>query len=186
MITLHHTEQDDPLYRDLVEHLLNEMVRHHQPDELYIVLIDNWFDYKWLKFSGTVMHEIAVWKSTVTLPPFHPSRVISQLHFCQSEREPLLYEAVPSKPLHILQPSVENLDRALGEVTSSGILLWYSGTTQMTDRASVMVYTIEGQQEEAWYASFRKGKRWKLEKTKDIPRTELLQLLKMSGVPHGV
>ena len=186
MIALNRTDKDDALFVDIVGHLLNEMVQHHQLDEVYIVHIDNWFDYKWLNFSGTVLHEIAVWKSKTTLPPFHPSRVINQLHFRLSERASLLYEAAPSKPLHILQPSAENLQRALSQVTSSGLLLWYSGATQKTDRASVMVYIVEGQLESAWYASFRKGKSWKLERTKGVARTELLQIIKRTGGPDGV
>jgi hypothetical protein len=186
MIALHRTDKDDPHFVDIVGHLLNEMVKQHQPEEFYIVLIDNWFDHKWLNFSGTVMHEIAVWKSKTTLPPFHPFRVLNQLHFRLSEREPLLYEAAPCKPLHIHQPSAENLQRALRQVTSSGLMLWYSGATQKTDRASTMVYIVEGQQEGAWYACFRKVKEWKLEKTKGIARTELLEILKRSGGPGGV
>ena len=186
MIALHRTKEQDPLFVDLVEHLLIDLVQHHRSNEIYIVLIDNWFDYKWLNFSGTVMHEIAVWKSEVTLPPFHPSRVISQLHFRLSEQESLFYEASSSKPLHVLQPSRDNLQRVLNQVTSSGILAWYSGATQRSDRASLMVYIVEGEQVRTWYASFRKGKVWKLERTMGISRTELIQEMDRLGVPHGV
>ena len=65
MITLHRIDKDDLRLVDLVEHLLNEMVQRYKPNEIYSLLIDNWFDYKWLNFSGTVMDEIAVWKSNL-------------------------------------------------------------------------------------------------------------------------
>jgi hypothetical protein len=64
-----------------VERALNNVLGRSPPSEVNVVQVDGWFDYKWQRFSGTVMHEIALWRNKLTVPPFHPSRVLSETCF---------------------------------------------------------------------------------------------------------
>ena len=180
------TENDDPLFLATVERILNETLRLHQPSDVYVVQIDHWFDYKWLEFSGTVMHEIAVWLYQLTIPPFHPSRVVSQLYFRAATHTPTSYEVAPSKPLHIVQKSRSNLRRALGQVSSSGVFVWYSGSTKHSDRGSLMLYTIVNGEARAWYASFTKDREWRVGQLKGISKQEFIGLMELSNATHGI
>jgi len=47
------TETDDPTFISSVNCLTYGLVsRQGAPNELWIIPIDNWFDHKWLRFSG--------------------------------------------------------------------------------------------------------------------------------------
>jgi hypothetical protein len=76
MIELKETEEGDSGFVPIVERALTEALQRSRPGEVYVVKIEGWFDYKWQKFSGTSMHEIAIWRHKFTVPPFHPSRVL--------------------------------------------------------------------------------------------------------------
>ena len=43
---------DDPGFLNCVDRLLAALIERHSPEELYLVRIANWFDHKWLRFSG--------------------------------------------------------------------------------------------------------------------------------------
>jgi hypothetical protein len=176
MLKLKLTENGDRNFVAIVEQVLNNTLQLYYPAEVYVILIDNWFDYKWLKFSGTVMHEIAVWKYKLTVPPFHPSRVVSQSYFHASNTVPIYYEAAPSKPLHIIQHSNNNLHRMLEQISLSGVFVWYS-SSKHSDRGSLMPYAIDEENANAWYASFRKDEEWRLDKIKGITRREFIRLM---------
>jgi hypothetical protein len=179
-------ENDDPLFLAIVERVLRETLRLHQSSEVYVVQIDHWFDYKWLEFSGTVMHEIAVWLYKLTVPPFHPSRVVSQSYFRAATYTPTSYEAAPSAPLHIVQQSRSNLRRALSQISPSGAFVWYSGSSNNSDRGSLMVYTVANEEARAWYASFIKDREWSVGKLKGISRREFMGLMELPHITHGI
>jgi hypothetical protein len=45
-------ETDDPVFITLLNSLLLRLAEEDKPQELWIIQIDNWFDHKWLRFSG--------------------------------------------------------------------------------------------------------------------------------------
>ena len=45
-------ETDDPYFIVLLNSLVNGLVNSETPDGIWIIHIDNWFDHKWLRFSG--------------------------------------------------------------------------------------------------------------------------------------
>lgn len=45
-------ENDDPGFIRLVNLLIAGVVNRYSPLQLWIIHIDNWFDLKWLRFSG--------------------------------------------------------------------------------------------------------------------------------------
>ncbi len=186
MNLINQTENDDPLFVSMIRLVMDETLRLNQPGEVYLIQIDNWFDYKWLEFSGTVLHEIAVWLRKLTIPPFHPSRVVNQSYFRASTHAPTTYETALSKSLHIVQQSSSNLRRALSQISSSGAFVWYSGSTKTSDRGSLMVYTIVNDEASAWYAAFIKDQEWRIDRLKGISRREFIELMSLPNAAHGI
>lgn len=45
-------ETDDPYFIALLNSIVQKLADRTMPDEVWVVKIDNWFDHKWLPFSG--------------------------------------------------------------------------------------------------------------------------------------
>ncbi len=181
MVQLRPTKNDDPQFVQLLESVVEGILGEAKSDDLYVVAIDNWFDHKWLKFSGigVVPFEFPAFMNSedalgefrqdnVTLPPFSPKRVICQSHFhkqgaayIESDRPSLIHKQER-------QRSEGNLNRRIVDISESGTLVWYSSNTLVNARASIMAYTIKKTQIEAWFAAFRNVNGWKLHLTKGI------------------
>lgn len=165
----------DSAFVSVVERALNNTLRSARPAEVYVVRVDGWFDYKWQQFSGTTMHEIAVWFKKLNLPPFHPARILSQEYYRVSPDGG--YEQAPAKPLHIYQQSSDNFKRTVRSVSSSGVFVWYSRVEADSDRASLMVYTVDSGEASGWYAGFTRTSTWRLAQVKGISRREAEELV---------
>ena len=60
-------------------------------DEIFVIRVDNWFDSKWLGYSGRSVVRFdgvriesslySVWKDKTTLPPFNQNRIVEQRYF---------------------------------------------------------------------------------------------------------
>src|ERR1700693_1167133 len=86
---------DDLEFIRLLNCMIEGILSQTKSKELYVVAIDNWFDHKWMKFSGigVVPFEFPAFmgrddgalgefsQDKVTLPPFSPRRVIGQHYF---------------------------------------------------------------------------------------------------------
>jgi hypothetical protein len=85
---------DDPHFVELLKHLIARLVSETFPEQIFVMKIDNWFDYKWLNFSGIgrvgFFEDFRLEKDTapdefrqdkVTFPPFTPNRVIGEYYF---------------------------------------------------------------------------------------------------------
>ena len=175
MVQLRPTKNDDPQFVQLLESVVEGILGEAKSDDLYVVAIDNWFDHKWLKFSGigVVPFEFPAFMNSedalgefrqdnVTLPPFSPKRVICQGHFhkqgaayIESDRPSLIHKQER-------QRSEGNLNRRIVDISESGTFVWYSSNTLVNARASIMAYTIKKTQIEAWFAAFRNVNGWKL------------------------
>ncbi|MDR3792268.1 MAG: hypothetical protein P4L03_02700 [Terracidiphilus sp.] len=177
---------------DFIE-LLNSMVRgllvQQTPDQLWIVQIDNWFDHKWLRFSGlgaaasdipvtgyeTVKREF--YQDKLTFPPFAPDRVLGQWSYIRRDDDyreaplPKLPHATEKRPTNL------NLQRRIKNLDGSACFLWYSSNTLVNGRGSAMVYTVSGETSDCWFASFNRKGGWALGETKGINRTVVLEFL---------
>jgi len=192
-------QTDDLQFVELLDLLLGAIIRDFEPEEVWIIKIDNWFDHKWLNYSGKGVVDFPLpalgvgeygalephWQGRLTFPPFPPSRVLSQ--------EAYLREADGYKEVKLrLKPhprrrqmSENNLQRRVRHFTRSGAFFWYSGNTAMNGRASVMVYTMHHRRTASWFAEFVKMKDWHLHQAKGISRGELLQLLNIETVANS-
>src|SRR5215510_649404 len=118
MIDLNPNQDDDAQFVRLASQLLNNLIHLHSPKDIYVIQIDHWFDHKWQYFSGKTIGVIGVWNSTLTLPPFNPSRVVSQKYY-RAEPSAGTYQSRSAKPLHLDQWSGQNLHRFVKAVSSS-------------------------------------------------------------------
>lgn len=173
MISLKPKGNVDESFVTIVERILNHTLRLHPFEEVYVVLIDNWFDHKWLEFhSSHTDIDVLGWRAKLKLPPFEPGRVMDQSCFRKHPSGLSRYEASSSNRLHI-----SSANRSLAEICSSGAFVWYSFVGNSSDRGSVMVYFNREGKGAAWYASFVRSPNWHVNKVKGISKRELTEML---------
>jgi hypothetical protein len=169
---------DDPVFIEVIRRTIERLDQDADPDEVFVIKIKNWFDHKWLKFSGIgrvyfdnlasqpqVTHA-AMFREKITFPPFTPNRVLLQQRWAYDTTKPR------RAPHHTLQreSSSWNLQRRVTQFANSALFVWFSSGTKSNDRGSLMVYQVKGQEVETWYASFRRTEVWKLDRTKGISK----------------
>ena len=113
---------------------------------------------------------------SLTVPPFHPSRILNESCF-RLNPDSGSYDRAEAKPLHIEQASVENLRRFIADISSSGLFVWYSNVAEDADRASLMIYAVEADAASGWYAGFTRKDDWRLAQVKGAPRGAVAALL---------
>lgn len=170
MITL--TDNDDPRFIDLAGRLLDAAITSDRPAEVYVVRIDQWFDAKWRAFSGKALGALGLHRSPVTVPPFHPHRVVAESHFSVAS-DSGAFEPTSAAPLHIAQPSAQNLTRFIARVSPSAVFFWYSASSRDLDRGSTMLYRTNQEKVFSWYASFYRSPAWRLDRHRGISPTEI-------------
>jgi hypothetical protein len=187
---------DDNDFIDLLNSLLNGLIVQQPPEQLWVIQIDNWFDHKWLRYSGSgsvgsnfpanwsysFMDRFAsvkaqFWQDKLTFPPFAPDRVVAQWSFQQSDKG-YVEAPVPKLPhTNSRRRSGFNLHRRAEEFASSASFVWYSGNTLKNGRGSVMVYDIGPSHPVCWFAAFRRSPGWALERTKGVDKEHVSRLL---------
>lgn len=125
--------------------------------QTYVMKIDNWFGKRWLGFSGKALGVLGVRNEKLTLPPFIPSRVVSQRRLF--ERDAPLGRR---KRLHVWQRSGENLQRYTETILHGSNAFWYSGRTASNDRGSFMAYVSTPDGHWPWYVHLRRDDRWRV------------------------
>jgi hypothetical protein len=188
---------DDNDFIDLLNSLLNGLIVQQPPEQLWVIQIDNWFDHKWLRYSGSgsvgsnfpanwsysfmdrfVSVKEQFWQDKLTFPPFAPDRVVAQWSFQQSDKG-YVEASVPKLPhTNSRRRSGFNLHRRAEEFASSASFVWYSGNTLKNGRGSVMVYNIGPPPNPVcWFAAFRRDSVWTLERTKGVDKEHISRLL---------
>jgi len=182
-------QTDDPYFTELLTSLVKALLSNHAVERLWVIQIDNWFDHKWLRFSGmgAIASEIPVdrydtvkaesYQDQVTFPPFTPNRVISQWSYVRAGdayiEAPLPALPHPTKRKH----SEMNLRRRIQDFSSSACFIWYSSNTVANGRGSIMVYRVESKELECWFAAFIRQPEWVLQATKGTSRSDVQKLL---------
>jgi uncharacterized protein (DUF4415 family) len=161
---------DEPEFIKLVEMAVNGVLRRCSPAALALIKIDNWFNLKWLGFSGTVYFGryarggVGCIPSDrrphdrITIPPFVPERVVSQRRFAAPDYR----EIDPGKPVHVQLPSRLALRRIAGAEEPEAALAWYSGNSKANGRGALMVYPPAGTSYWPWYAELKRGEPWRM------------------------
>lgn len=164
--------------------ILQNRIDLWQPKELYLTCINNWFDQKWYLFAGTIMHEIAIWKGEpkITIPPFHPNRVENSKFYQYQEGKYLQQEL--STPLHILQPSINNLKRKISDFSKDGLFVWYTSQSEKNGRGALLCYSIREDACKSFYVSFSENKLWQPSIVKGLPFSELKSICNKKFISH--
>ena len=189
-------EADDPRFIELLNCVLRGVIESSKPEQVWLIHIDNWFDDKWLHFSGIGVvdfplpaHGIGDYgaldefnQEKVTFPPFTPNRVLGQWSYVRKGDDH--YAEVPLARLpHPTERkrSGGNLQRRVQDFTESGAFIWYSANSVANGRGSLMVYAVNHGKVESWFASFVRKEDWKLHSTKGVSRAVLQQFLNRSS-----
>ncbi len=169
MITYTKVEpSDDPEFVAWVEQVINGVENRFEADQIYVVKIDNWFGQRWLGFSGKTLGALGLRKSRLTLPPFVPSRVLSQQRFFEEGARHR-----PRQRLALWQRSGENLQRYADIVVHDASVFWYSGSTAENGRGSLMAYVLTSEGHWPWYVGVRRTGAWRVVEAVGISRREL-------------
>ena len=196
---------DDNDFVALVRVLVGSLLSGLNPEQVWIIEVNNWFDHKWLNYSGYGI--IANWmfagvpssdflsnrldsvkaeffRDKTTFPPFSPDRVLGQWSYVKSGNE-YVEAPLPDLP-HGTQKakSAANLNRRIEDFSRNACFIWYSGNTLKNGRGSLMVYSAKDAHVDSWFAAFDRNPVWTLAQTKGISRGEVLRM--MSGAGAGL
>ena len=166
---------DDPAFLARVDRIVAGVVSRSCPEEVHVIRIDNWFDHKWLTFSGSShIH----FEKRGAFPPFSPGRVRSQVYFCRTTRGQ--YEE--QKPAHLVhsaerEPTSRNQKRRIVDFATSAVFVWFSSESVKNGRGSVMVYSLQQGSVSAWFAAFRRDRGWTLLHVKGASRADVEELV---------
>lgn len=165
---------------------MSGFIAKNTPLDWYIFEIDNWFDAKWLKFSGKTLGALGVWKSDTTIPPFNPNRITRWAQFEKNNRDGKWFYKKVSSPdqIHIHQSSGENLNRKISHFTKDGMFIWYSGNTEDNAFGSILIYLIKEKKTRQLYICLKDNKKqnnqdsiWIIHKNIGITQQELENLI---------
>lgn len=179
-------DTDAPEFQEVVIAILNQIVQAFDPNEVSIVRIKNWFDHKWLNYSGKQILKYdskthpsipfvlePYWNNEITIPPFHPNRVLSESKFRKKGTSNSEFD----HPLHPFQESTANTDNLIVRRTNHGLCVWISSNSVVNRQGSLMVYQIKNAQIQSWYASIEEKGKWTVTKTKGIDKNQLQLML---------
>jgi hypothetical protein len=159
-------EHDDVAFLTLTQRIMNGAVAALQVREVYLVHIDNWFDFKWVG-----------WKTKkgakeLRVPPFSPNRVQTEKHFVWDVPVSAWISGGLRKPLYYWPAEGSWLAPRIDQLAKRAAFIWYSGNTTTNEVGSLMLY-LSGAGGYRWYASFRKGECWTVADECEITRREL-------------
>ncbi len=155
------------------------------PDDISIVRVKNWFDHKWLNYTGkqilkydTKTHPAIpfvlepFWNKEITVPPFNPNRIISESFIRKKGTSNKEFEVL----FHKFQGSTENRNNLISKKTKNGLCIWVSSNSEINKHGSLMVYQIKDSKVQTWHISIGYKEKWKITKTKGIDKN-IVQLM---------
>ena len=166
MLELVAAEHDDVAFLTLAQRIVNGAIAALQVREVYLVHIENWFDFKWLGWGTKKRAE------ELRVPPFSPNRVQTEKHFVWDAQKSAWISIGLRKPLYYWPADGSWLATPIDRLAKRAAFIWYSGSTTTNKVGSLMLY-LSGAGGYAWYASFRKGEYWTVADECGITRREL-------------
>jgi hypothetical protein len=142
--------------------IVNEIVATTRPESVHLIELDHWFDQKWVGFSGKALGALGVWASELTVPPFHPHRVLGEHHYEKSAGAESYTPLTGGPRLHREQVSSQNLQRRMTRVAPDTACFWYTGDATATGRGALMAYIPAQPECWVWYIGVvREGECWR-------------------------
>jgi hypothetical protein len=172
---------DAPQFIELVSRAISGELEARAVRGLFVVRIDNWFDHKWLYYSGkaaydpdTALDEFHRKGRQSWFPPFTPNRVIAQECFRIDQYGSYVLEEDGRIHSPAKARSSTNLLNRMTTHNNSCLFVWFSSNTLANRRGSLMVYRAIGKIITSWYSSFSFDGDWRVAQTKGISRQNLL------------
>lgn len=165
MIELTKSELDNIDFIKKVQVLVNEIISDLDPHEIFLFKVDNWFDTKWLNFTGKVLGALGTWNynHAQRIPPFSPNRIMEESYF-QKDKFGTYSKDNFEGEIHKRQSSEKYIYRRIVDVSDSAVFIWYSSNTIVNGQGSLMVYPVENKKCEPFYVGFKKNKEWDIVK----------------------
>jgi len=131
---------DNDQFISRVEVLIEKFILDKKPNSIYLIKIDNWFDKKWLGFSGKMLGAVGITKGDLTIPPFVPNRIVYEKFYSKNHETELYEISKTSKKIHIVQDSESNLNRKIRTLIPETAIVWFSGNSKKNKRGVMMAY----------------------------------------------
>lgn len=170
-IHLEPTKYDHHGFVWTIDKIANSVISKYLPDDIYMIRMKNGFDFKWVEFSGVANFQLGEWRDYLTIPPFKPDRVVSQVTYRKDEYNQ--YNKIDASPLHEMNSDSSDLRKRISSLTQSGIFVWWSGNTVFNKKGCQLIYIRHRNKSLAWYVSFWKGDKWDIFKSKGIAKSEI-------------
>lgn len=179
------TQEDDaPDFIGIINEIMEKVISEYDIGEVVFVKIKNWFDHKWLNYSGKSVVAFngglwrdsaleSVWSEKITIPPFNPNRIIYSKFFRIKDTGNRKIE----KRVNKYQFSSENIHNRVVNYTSDGLLIWFSSDTKFNQKGSLMIYRSQNNEVYTWYAMIENIKAWRITKSKGIELDKLKMYL---------
>ncbi len=166
MLELVAAEHDDAAFLTVAARAMNGAIEALQVREVFLVHIDNWFDFKWLGWKTSKGEK------ELRIPPFSPNRVQSEKHFIWDAEKSAWISIGLRKPLNYWPAKGPWHGTPIDRLAKRAAFIWYSGNTTTNQVGSLMLY-LSGVGGYGWYASFRNGEHWTVAHECGISRREL-------------
>jgi hypothetical protein len=183
MLKIKFDTTDDNGFTETVKAIITNLILSLNPNEISIVRIKNWFDNKWLNYSGKEIRKYDTgkgamipfvlepfWNKEITIPPFTPNRVLNEAFYRLKGKENPKFEELT----HIWQHSTDNKKRLISERTENGLCIWISSNSVANGQGSLMVYQIKNSEILTWYVNIENKNGWKITKAKGIDKNNSL------------
>src|SRR5208283_2277291 len=80
-MTITPSVDDAPAFVEAVRALTVGLLCTYAPPSVIVIKIDNFFGWRWLRFSGKWLGLLSIRNKKLNVPPFVPNRVVSQKTF---------------------------------------------------------------------------------------------------------
>ncbi len=169
-------KSDDKNFLSALNGFVDQLISDLEPAEIYAIRINEWFDHKWLGYSGRGIIQFPYsepyilakldkkFLDRLTFPPFNPNQVIAE-HYWKLQNSGIYNGTETPYCIYNQKPKYDsyNWHSLVESVSSSGVFVWFSSNSENSGRGSVMVYSIEGVDVQTWYASFSEESGWDIE-----------------------
>ena len=161
-----------------MERLINGLAALFSPKAPHLVQVDSWFDSRWLRFSGKRLGVVGVRNTKVTVPPFHPNRVLQERRLVREAGAPAYTEAPDAPALHLRISSGANITRHLHRLAPDVACVWYTSQSAPTNRGATMIYVPQADTEGAYWTCYMAfaAAPWRVTRHKGISTSEIAQL----------
>ena len=128
MISVFPTENDDASFLQIVCTVIRKVVIGVEPDDCYVVSLDNWFGHQWLLWPDQYPWANGTTHERTPVPCFNPARVIAQQHYVRMADSAEYILATENESIHGYDGWYpRKAHRWLSDFSTSGVFVWYSG-----------------------------------------------------------